>query len=81
MFGKSSRTALNTGGSDHGGTLEYFLNNETLYQTLKKYSQNYILLAKTTSAWMISSPPTSRTPKTSMEREMHQMYFEVTLGS
>ena len=40
-----------TGGSDHGGTLEYFLNNETLYQTLKKYSQNYILLAKTTSAW------------------------------
>ena len=70
-----------TGGSDHGGTLEYFLNNETLYQTLKKYSQNYILLAKTTSAWMISSPPTSRTPKTSMEREMHQMYFEVTLGS
>ena len=38
-------------GSDHGGTLEYFLNNETLYQTLKKYSQNYILLAKTTSAW------------------------------
>ena len=40
-----------SGGSDHGGTLEYFLNNETLYQTLKKYSQNYILLAKTTSAW------------------------------
>ena len=40
-----------TGSSDHGGTLEYFLNNETLYQTLKKYSQNYILLAKTTSAW------------------------------
>ena len=40
-----------TGGSDHGGTLEYFLNNETLYQTLKKYSRNYILLAKTTSAW------------------------------
>lgn len=40
-----------TDGSDHGGTLEYFLNNETLYQTLKKYSQNYILLAKTTSAW------------------------------
>lgn len=39
-----------SGGSDHGGTLEYFLNNETLYQTLKKYSQNYILLAKTTSA-------------------------------
>lgn len=40
-----------SGGSDYGGTLEYFLNNETLYQTLKKYSQNYILLAKTTSAW------------------------------
>lgn len=40
-----------SGVSDHGGTLEYFLNNETLYQTLKKYSQNYILLAKTTSAW------------------------------
>lgn len=40
-----------SGDSDHGGTLEYFLNNETLYQTLKKYSQNYILLAKTTSAW------------------------------
>ena len=40
-----------TGSSDHGGTQEYFLNNETLYQTLKKYSQNYILLAKTTSAW------------------------------
>lgn len=40
-----------TGSSDHGGTLEYFLNSETLYQTLKKYSQNYILLAKTTSAW------------------------------
>lgn len=40
-----------SGGSDHGGTLEYFLNNETLYQTLKKYSQNYIPLAKTTSAW------------------------------
>ena len=40
-----------SGSSDHGGTLEYFLNNETLYQTLKKYSQNYILLAKTTSAW------------------------------
>ena len=39
------------------------------------------MAAKTTSAWMISSPPTSRTPKTSMEREMHQMYFEVTLGS
>ena len=31
-----------SGGSDYGGTLEYFLNNETLYQTLKKYSQNYI---------------------------------------
>lgn len=42
---------MDTGGSDHGGTLEYFLNNEPLYQTLKKYSQNYILLAKTTSAW------------------------------
>ena len=40
-----------SGSSDYGGTLEYFLNNETLYQTLKKYSQNYILLAKTTSAW------------------------------
>ena len=40
-----------SGGSDYGGTLEYFLNNETLYQTLKKYSQNSILLAKTTSAW------------------------------
>lgn len=25
-----------TGGSDHGGTLEYFLNNETLYQTAEK---------------------------------------------
>ena len=25
-----------SGGSDHGGTLEYFLNNETLYQTTEK---------------------------------------------
>ena len=44
-----------SGVSDYGGTLEYFLNNETLYQTLKKYSQNYILLAKTTSAWSFVS--------------------------